>query len=85
MPKDPFDIVLDTIKTLKEDISNLYDKYNEMNRLVWIKLTELETNLNNQKNQQDVKRANWHWIVPVAISLLALLVAIFEILRKLGK
>jgi hypothetical protein len=82
MIKDPFEIVLDTVKTLKDEISDLYDKYNDMNRLVWMKLTEIETILKAQKTQQDANRTHWHWVVPVAISLLALLVAIFEIFRK---
>lgn len=83
MAKDPFELVLEGIKSLKDDISDLYEKYNEMNRLVWIKLTELETNAKNQMAQQQVERAHWQWIVPVAISIIAIVVTLFEVIYRI--
>ena len=48
-----------------------------------IKLTELETNAKNQMAQQQVERAHWQWIVPVAISIIAIVVTLFEVIYRI--
>jgi hypothetical protein len=80
---DPFLLIQESISSIKTEINSLADKYNTSVKEIWIKLTEIETNMKRDAILEDRRRGAWWKSLPIIISLLAFLVSTFNILREL--
>jgi len=81
MPVDPFYLIQETIVSIKSEINSLTDKYNNSVREIWIKLTELETNIKNDKYWLEKGKDSWYKSLPIIVSILALFVSISSLIR----
>jgi hypothetical protein len=79
---DPWEIIRDSFKELKEEIKEFGNKYNASIIDIMVNLTKLEARIKNLEDRREELRQDLKWIIPSIISLLSFAMWIYSYIIK---
>jgi len=78
MAEDLWKLLQDSLNSLKAEIKDIGDKFNDAHKNIWIKLTELEVRLDSEIKKDKNVRDDLKWLVPIIVSVIAILITYFR-------
>ena len=77
-----FELIQSSIISIKNDINSLADKYNASVKEIWIKLTELETQMKSDRMYNKTSTEVWYKSLSIVVSITAVLISIAGLLKE---